>query len=214
MAARRPGNRVAMGIGLVVGLLLLGWLAPGRSPGAGARSIAATPPPPSPPSVGSASAGSEAGSGPAGSPDALPGPRSAPAAPKLPAPARVDDGAAPSAPDDLEAGDAAPPALDEQQVRALVTRGEAAMDEGDLPGATEAFRRIVEDAPDAPYAPFAAYKLAWCVYNAGDLRGAAVEMERALAWLEAGEAVGADVLAVEADKDLARFRAEIAAAER
>lgn len=96
--------------------------------------------------------------------------------------------------------------LTAEEVQAALVAGEQAMDEGELLTAIVAFTRVVEHAPDSDLAPFAAYKLAWCSWNAGDLPGARLEMERALAWLEGSHTPGADVLAVEAAANLAQFR--------
>jgi hypothetical protein len=99
------------------------------------------------------------------------------------------------------------PQLSPAEVGAAMMAGEQALEDGDLLSAIAAFTRIVEGAPDADLAPFAAYKLAWSSWNAGDLPGAILEMERALTWLESSPVPGADVLAREAGADLERFRA-------
>ncbi|MCA9489338.1 MAG: tetratricopeptide repeat protein [Myxococcales bacterium] len=101
-----------------------------------------------------------------------------------------------------------PPAMSEDEVRDLVMQGDGAMDEGDLVGATVAFQRIVDTAPNSELAPYALYKLAWCHANAEDHDQAIADLELLLTWARSGEVPGASALVPAAEADLQRFREE------
>lgn len=87
------------------------------------------------------------------------------------------------------------------QADAYVLLGEAAFEAGDLPRATLAYRRAASFT-DADIAPFAQYKLAWCLYNSGDLDATIRTMKGVFAM--GGQSQVQD----EALRDLTRFMAE------
>ena len=86
-------------------------------------------------------------------------------------------------------------------VDAYVLLGEQAFEAGDLPRATLAYRRAAS-FKGAPLAPFAQYKLAWCLYNTGDLDATITTMKGVLAMQGPGQVQD------EALRDLTRFMAE------
>lgn len=112
--------------------------------------------------------------------------------------------ARPAAPPEPPEPAAEPPSDD--VVAGWLRVAEAAFEDGDLAVAGESYRRIVEEAPDARVAPYALYKLGWCEYNAGRPDEAVRAMEMLVDWAEAGNVPGADVLAKQAEQDLADFR--------
>ncbi len=100
----------------------------------------------------------------------VPSPRPVPASQ-----ARAEPPTQPPNPGDTSAEDALPDAT--------LALGSQAFAAGDMESARRYFRAIVDGSPDHSMAPYAAYKLAWCEANLGDIDAAIVEIQRTIRWL-------------------------------
>ncbi|MEN0062311.1 MAG: hypothetical protein AAGA48_09170 [Myxococcota bacterium] len=94
-----------------------------------------------------------------------------------------------------------------------VMAGERAFDEGDLEGAYANFLAVIESEPDDPLAAFALYKLAWVEYNIGEVDSAISDMTLLGEWLAEPVSNADRMLQGEVEKDLARFKDEVAEEE-